>query len=194
MPLCHYNEWYFSSGPIVKLVEEVKKELKMITKDIADRNSKLELPYTYLSPDRIENSVTIWVYCRIESWIVTVNPFVCRTTTWCSFATILYTQILVLHLSLHFICMHLSRGRYFVSVLTIITFASLRASSLIFRAWFYSRLYYWLRISFFFLLVHKMNKCITQFNSKHKIMPRKGNLLTFNRAIITENVQKVWFS
>ncbi|XP_052443652.1 polyunsaturated fatty acid lipoxygenase ALOX8 [Carassius gibelio] len=59
VPLCHYNEWYFSSGAIAKLVEEVQRELKMIAKDIADRNSQLELPYPYLSPDRIENSVTI---------------------------------------------------------------------------------------------------------------------------------------
>ncbi|XP_026089838.1 arachidonate 8S-lipoxygenase-like [Carassius auratus] len=59
VPLCHYNEWYFSSGATVKLVEEVQRELKMIAKDIADRNSQLELPYPYLSPDHIENSVTI---------------------------------------------------------------------------------------------------------------------------------------
>uniref|UniRef100_A0A671N849 Zgc:152891 n=1 Tax=Sinocyclocheilus anshuiensis TaxID=1608454 RepID=A0A671N849_9TELE len=59
VPLCHYNEWYFSSGATVKLVEEVRRELKMIAKDIADRNSQLELPYTCLSPDHIENSVTI---------------------------------------------------------------------------------------------------------------------------------------
>uniref|UniRef100_A0A673M1I7 Lipoxygenase domain-containing protein n=1 Tax=Sinocyclocheilus rhinocerous TaxID=307959 RepID=A0A673M1I7_9TELE len=51
VPLC--------SGATVKLVEEVWRELKMIAKDIADRNSQLELPYTYLSPDHIENSVTI---------------------------------------------------------------------------------------------------------------------------------------
>ncbi|KAL0162428.1 hypothetical protein M9458_041824, partial [Cirrhinus mrigala] len=56
VPLCHYNEWYFSSGAIVKLVEEVRRELKMIAKDIADRNSRLELPYPYMSPDHIENS------------------------------------------------------------------------------------------------------------------------------------------
>uniref|UniRef100_A0A672LTA9 Zgc:152891 n=1 Tax=Sinocyclocheilus grahami TaxID=75366 RepID=A0A672LTA9_SINGR len=59
VPLCHYNEWYFSSGATIKLVEEVRRELKMIAKDIADRNSQLELPYTYLSPDHIENSVTV---------------------------------------------------------------------------------------------------------------------------------------
>uniref|UniRef100_A0A8C1LVH0 Hydroperoxide isomerase ALOXE3-like n=1 Tax=Cyprinus carpio TaxID=7962 RepID=A0A8C1LVH0_CYPCA len=59
VPLCHYNEWYFSSGAIAKLVEEVRRELKTLAKDIADRNSQLELPYPYLSPDRIENSVTI---------------------------------------------------------------------------------------------------------------------------------------
>ncbi|XP_073791109.1 uncharacterized protein isoform X1 [Danio rerio] len=59
VPLCHYNEWYFHSGAMAKLVEDVQKELKIIAKDIADRNSQLELPYPYMSPDYIENSVTI---------------------------------------------------------------------------------------------------------------------------------------
>ncbi|TRY76011.1 hypothetical protein DNTS_010909 [Danionella cerebrum] len=59
VPLCHYSEWYFKGDAIAKLVVEVQKELKMIVKDIADRNSQLELPYPYLSPDYIENSVAI---------------------------------------------------------------------------------------------------------------------------------------
>lgn len=57
--MCQYNEWYFCSGATVKLVEEVQRELKMIAEDIANRNSQLALPYPYLSPDYIENSVTI---------------------------------------------------------------------------------------------------------------------------------------
>nr|XP_055037126.1 hydroperoxide isomerase ALOXE3 [Misgurnus anguillicaudatus] len=59
VPLCHYKEWYFSSGATLRLVEKVQRELKKIAKDIKKRNSQLELPYVYLSPDRIENSVTI---------------------------------------------------------------------------------------------------------------------------------------
>ncbi|XP_051533734.1 hydroperoxide isomerase ALOXE3-like [Myxocyprinus asiaticus] len=59
VPLCHYGEWYFHCDATLRLVEGVQKELRMITKDITERNSKLVLPYPYLAPDRIENSVTI---------------------------------------------------------------------------------------------------------------------------------------
>ncbi|KAI4878771.1 hypothetical protein NFI96_028771 [Prochilodus magdalenae] len=59
VPLCCYREPYFSSGTVCKLVETVQKELKAIAEDIAKRNSTLELPYPYLSPNNIENSVAI---------------------------------------------------------------------------------------------------------------------------------------
>ncbi|XP_056594663.1 polyunsaturated fatty acid lipoxygenase ALOX8-like [Triplophysa dalaica] len=59
LPLCHYKEWYFRSGAILRLVEKVQKELKKIARDIAKRNKQLELPYTYLSPDNIENNLAI---------------------------------------------------------------------------------------------------------------------------------------
>ncbi|XP_057216414.1 polyunsaturated fatty acid lipoxygenase ALOX8-like isoform X2 [Triplophysa rosa] len=59
VPLCHYKEWYFRSGATLRLVEKVQKELKKIARDITKRNTQLELPYTYLSPDYIENNLAI---------------------------------------------------------------------------------------------------------------------------------------
>ncbi|XP_066502216.1 hydroperoxide isomerase ALOXE3 [Hoplias malabaricus] len=59
VPLCHYREQYFKSSDLCKLVENVLKELRAIAEDINKRNSKIELPYPYLSPRNIENSVAI---------------------------------------------------------------------------------------------------------------------------------------
>ncbi|XP_076835888.1 polyunsaturated fatty acid lipoxygenase ALOX15B isoform X2 [Brachyhypopomus gauderio] len=59
VPLCQYGEWYFSTDAPSRLVEAVQKDLKDIIEHIRKRNRKLELPYCYLSPDAIENSVAI---------------------------------------------------------------------------------------------------------------------------------------
>uniref|UniRef100_A0A673X7C2 Zgc:152891 n=1 Tax=Salmo trutta TaxID=8032 RepID=A0A673X7C2_SALTR len=59
VPLCHYREPVFSSGAPRRLVEKVQAELRAISDEITDRNKKLELPYDYMSPNRIENSVAI---------------------------------------------------------------------------------------------------------------------------------------
>ncbi|KAL0993737.1 hypothetical protein UPYG_G00112960 [Umbra pygmaea] len=59
VPLCQYREAVFSSGAPHRLVTKVQAELRAISDDITERNKKLELPYTYMSPDRIENSVAI---------------------------------------------------------------------------------------------------------------------------------------
>ncbi|KAM9451388.1 polyunsaturated fatty acid lipoxygenase ALOX15B isoform 2-T3 [Clarias gariepinus] len=59
VPMCHYREWYFSSGAPHKLVQMVQQDLRTIAHDILKRNSKLELAYPYLSPNNIENSVAI---------------------------------------------------------------------------------------------------------------------------------------
>ncbi|KAI9522764.1 hypothetical protein NQZ68_033099 [Dissostichus eleginoides] len=59
IPLCHYREAVFREGAPRRLVEEVQAELKQISEDIAERNLHLDLPYDYLSPDRIDNSVAI---------------------------------------------------------------------------------------------------------------------------------------
>ncbi|XP_049895442.1 polyunsaturated fatty acid lipoxygenase ALOX15B [Epinephelus moara] len=59
LPLCHYKEAVFRDGAHRRLVEAVQAELKAISDDITERNSQLEVPYPYLCPERIENSVAI---------------------------------------------------------------------------------------------------------------------------------------
>uniref|UniRef100_A0A3Q0S5U3 Zgc:152891 n=1 Tax=Amphilophus citrinellus TaxID=61819 RepID=A0A3Q0S5U3_AMPCI len=59
IPLCHYKEAIFRDDAHRRLLEEVQAQLKAISDAIAERNSQLELPYPYLSPERIENSVAI---------------------------------------------------------------------------------------------------------------------------------------
>ena len=59
VPLCHYREAVFKQDAHRRLVEEVQAQLKAISDDITERNSQLELPYPYLCPARIENSVAI---------------------------------------------------------------------------------------------------------------------------------------
>ncbi|XP_026213280.1 hydroperoxide isomerase ALOXE3 isoform X2 [Anabas testudineus] len=59
VPLCHYREPVFRDGAHRRLVEEVQAELEVISNDISKRNSQLELPYPYLCPRRIDNSVAI---------------------------------------------------------------------------------------------------------------------------------------
>lgn len=49
----------FRDGAHCRLVEEMQAELKAIAGDITERGSQLEVPYLYLSPERIENSVSI---------------------------------------------------------------------------------------------------------------------------------------
>ncbi|KAK2827965.1 hypothetical protein Q5P01_018999 [Channa striata] len=59
VPLCHYKEAVFRDVAHCSLVQEVQAELQAISTDIAERNNQLELPYPYLSPGGIENSVAI---------------------------------------------------------------------------------------------------------------------------------------
>ncbi|XP_015227315.1 PREDICTED: hydroperoxide isomerase ALOXE3-like [Cyprinodon variegatus] len=59
IPLSHYRETIFRVDAHHRLVEKVQAELKAINDDITERNRHLELPYTYLCPSSIENSVAI---------------------------------------------------------------------------------------------------------------------------------------
>uniref|UniRef100_A0A3B5AMP0 Hydroperoxide isomerase ALOXE3-like n=1 Tax=Stegastes partitus TaxID=144197 RepID=A0A3B5AMP0_9TELE len=59
VPLCCYKEAIFADGAHRRLVEEVQAQLAAISEDIAERNSQLEMPYPYLCPTHIENSVAI---------------------------------------------------------------------------------------------------------------------------------------
>ncbi|TNN75964.1 Hydroperoxide isomerase ALOXE3 [Liparis tanakae] len=59
VPLCHYKEAVFRDPAHCGLVEAVQADLAAISDDITQRNSQLELPYLYLSPGGVENSVAI---------------------------------------------------------------------------------------------------------------------------------------
>ncbi|XP_040906769.1 polyunsaturated fatty acid lipoxygenase ALOX15B [Toxotes jaculatrix] len=59
VPLCHYKEAVFRDDAHRRLVEEVQAELRSISEDISERNGQLELPYPYLCPRHVENSVAI---------------------------------------------------------------------------------------------------------------------------------------
>ncbi|XP_068436968.1 polyunsaturated fatty acid lipoxygenase ALOX15B [Clinocottus analis] len=59
VPLCHYKEAVFRDHAHRGLVAAVQAELRAISDDITQRNSQLELPYPYLCPARVENSVAI---------------------------------------------------------------------------------------------------------------------------------------
>ncbi|XP_028824917.1 hydroperoxide isomerase ALOXE3-like isoform X2 [Denticeps clupeoides] len=59
VPLCQYQEPFFYTGAHRGLVEKVQKELKSLTAMIEERNRIIALPYPYLSPNHIENSVAI---------------------------------------------------------------------------------------------------------------------------------------
>ncbi|XP_020489030.2 polyunsaturated fatty acid lipoxygenase ALOX15B [Labrus bergylta] len=59
VPLCHYKDTIFRDDAHCRLVEAVQAELKAISDDITERNRHLALPYPYLDPEHIENSVAI---------------------------------------------------------------------------------------------------------------------------------------
>uniref|UniRef100_A0A8C1MEJ4 Arachidonate 5-lipoxygenase n=1 Tax=Cyprinus carpio TaxID=7962 RepID=A0A8C1MEJ4_CYPCA len=54
-----YPDAYFTEQPVKEATETFREELAKVTKIIKRRNEKLKLPYWYLSPDRIPNSVAI---------------------------------------------------------------------------------------------------------------------------------------
>ncbi|KAM9355673.1 hydroperoxide isomerase ALOXE3-like [Pholidichthys leucotaenia] len=54
-----YPEERFDEPILKQMIKEFQAELSYLSKAIAARNSKLDLPYTYLDPKEIENSVTI---------------------------------------------------------------------------------------------------------------------------------------
>uniref|UniRef100_A0A672HFV4 Hydroperoxide isomerase ALOXE3-like n=1 Tax=Salarias fasciatus TaxID=181472 RepID=A0A672HFV4_SALFA len=54
-----YTEEWFQEPALKQMIKEFQADLSNLTDIITVRNSELELPYTYLSPTEIENSVTI---------------------------------------------------------------------------------------------------------------------------------------
>ncbi|XP_073779358.1 arachidonate 5-lipoxygenase b, tandem duplicate 2 isoform X3 [Danio rerio] len=54
-----YPDKYFTEEPAMEAIKNFRKKLVDVTKTIRSRNETLELPYWYLCPDRIPNSVAI---------------------------------------------------------------------------------------------------------------------------------------
>ncbi|XP_061626744.1 arachidonate 12-lipoxygenase, 12R-type-like [Phyllopteryx taeniolatus] len=59
VPLGHYPEDHFSEEIPRQLQKEFKVELDRLSITINNRNKDLEIPYTYLDPKKVENSVAI---------------------------------------------------------------------------------------------------------------------------------------
>lgn len=62
--LGEYPDKYFTEQPVMKAIETFRKKLAEVTNIIKSRNENLKLPYCYLSPDRIPNSVAIWEFAN----------------------------------------------------------------------------------------------------------------------------------
>ncbi|XP_068919252.1 polyunsaturated fatty acid lipoxygenase ALOX15-like [Petaurus breviceps papuanus] len=59
VPLGQHKEKYFSGSGPQAVLNRFREDLAILDKEIMERNAKLELPYEYLQPSRVENSVTI---------------------------------------------------------------------------------------------------------------------------------------
>lgn len=58
-PLGHYPDEHFTEDAPRRSMAAFQRRLIQISKGIAERNRGLTLPYTYLDPPLIENSVSI---------------------------------------------------------------------------------------------------------------------------------------
>ncbi|XP_073349147.1 polyunsaturated fatty acid lipoxygenase ALOX15B-like isoform X1 [Pagrus major] len=56
-PLGTYPEQRFDEPAVLQMIKDFQAELSSLSADISKRNSELELPYYYLNPENIENSV-----------------------------------------------------------------------------------------------------------------------------------------
>lgn len=54
-----YPEERFDECDPKQMIKEFQAELSYLSEEITTRNSQLKVPYTYLNPTEIENSVTI---------------------------------------------------------------------------------------------------------------------------------------
>ncbi|XP_054603905.1 hydroperoxide isomerase ALOXE3 [Nothobranchius furzeri] len=59
VPLGEYPEELFDESDPKRMIKEFQAELSYLKEEIKARNTRLKVPYTYLSPDEIENSVSI---------------------------------------------------------------------------------------------------------------------------------------
>ncbi|KAJ0050749.1 hypothetical protein NL108_005879 [Boleophthalmus pectinirostris] len=54
-----YPQELFTEDKSCQLMEDFAKELKALDEDIDNRNKTLPLPYTYMQPKKMENSVSL---------------------------------------------------------------------------------------------------------------------------------------
>ncbi|KAF5911795.1 hypothetical protein HPG69_015773 [Diceros bicornis minor] len=59
VPLGHHKEKYFSGPKAKAVLNQFQTDLENLEREITARNEQLDLPYEYLKPSHIENSVTI---------------------------------------------------------------------------------------------------------------------------------------
>ncbi|XP_062340075.1 polyunsaturated fatty acid lipoxygenase ALOX15B-like [Osmerus eperlanus] len=59
VPLGEYPEEHFSEDAPCRLIKEFQAELKTFSESVKTRNSGLDVPYTYLDPELMENSVSL---------------------------------------------------------------------------------------------------------------------------------------
>lgn len=62
-----YPDEHFVERPVKEAMAKFRKNLDEIVNTITERNKNKKLPYYYLSPDRIPNSVAVWAHSQ-ESW------------------------------------------------------------------------------------------------------------------------------
>lgn len=61
VPLGQYPEEHFCEEVPRKLIKDFQGELEILSTVIKTRNNSLEVPYTYMDPAMLENSVAIWI-------------------------------------------------------------------------------------------------------------------------------------
>ncbi|KAG8011325.1 Hydroperoxide isomerase ALOXE3 [Nibea albiflora] len=59
VPMGTYPEERFDEPAVQQMIKEFQAELSNLSEAIQERNSQLEVPYTYLDPAHIENSISI---------------------------------------------------------------------------------------------------------------------------------------
>ncbi|XP_037112705.1 arachidonate 12-lipoxygenase, 12R-type-like isoform X2 [Syngnathus acus] len=59
VPLGHYLEYHYTEKTLRQLQKDFKSDLDKLSITINNRNKGLEIPYTYLDPKNVENSVAI---------------------------------------------------------------------------------------------------------------------------------------
>ncbi|XP_075948020.1 polyunsaturated fatty acid lipoxygenase ALOX15B-like [Anarhichas minor] len=59
VPLGHYPEQHFSEETPCDLIRDFQGELQILSEAITNRNKDLDVPYTYLDPKEVENSVSL---------------------------------------------------------------------------------------------------------------------------------------